>query len=285
MVIKFAYHNCKKLLDAEIVLVGVPDEQGSTAKRQGASQGPQAIRKASKDRLTFSHKGKTNQVIPERGLFSASLFDQGDIKKKDLTKFIKNLAPTQFPIVLGGDHSITYFTIKGLADKYKKLAVVYLDAHPDLVSSQQNYYGSVVFDICEFPHINPKQIVEVGIRSIEPEERRNLKNKKIKSFTALDLSEQGVLKIFSKIKRIVGRTPTHLSIDLDVIDPAFAPGVDMPAPFGLTSNEYLSLIKQCAKKLNLVGLGIMEMSPRYDIQQRTAQLAAKSIVEIVGSKK
>ena len=77
----------------------------------------------------------------------------------------------------------------------------------------------------------------------------------------------------------MGKTPMYLSIDLDSIDPAFAPAVDTPVPFGLSSNEFLTLVKRCAKELNLIGFDIMELSPRYDIQQRTAQLAAKGILE------
>lgn len=278
---KFAYHNCNKKSQADVIIVGVPDETGSKAKRKGAAHGPNAIRKASKERLTFLRRGDTKHIVPEQGSFDVSLFDSGNLKKKDLTKFIDNLPKEQLPIILGGDHSITYFAIKGFTDKYKKIAVIYFDAHPDIVSSETGYYGSVVHDICKFPHISPKKIVEVGIRSIETEEQKNLR--KINSFTALDVSEKGVNKIFNKIKRIVGKLPVYLSIDLDVIDPAFAPGVDTPAPFGLTPNEYLSLVKKCANKLDLIGFDIMELSPKYDIQQRTAQLAAQSIIEIIGS--
>lgn len=285
MGIKFAYHNCIKKELAQVVLVGVPDESGSHALWRGASRGPNSIRKASLERLTFFHRSGKQHVVPERGTFSASLFDVGDILKTELINFIENLRACQFPVVLGGDHSITYNTVKGLGKHHKNLALVYFDAHPDLVSSETHYYGSVVSDIYELPHVCKKKIIEVGIRSIEPEEIRNIRAKKITSFTSLDINEKGVPAVFSKIKKKLGKTPVYLSIDLDVIDPTFAPGVETLAPFGLTSNEYLSLIKKCASQLNLIGFDLMEMSPKQDFQQKTAQLAAQSIIELIGSKK
>lgn len=281
---KFTYHNCNVKEDADVVIVGIPDESGNFAARWGTSRGPKAIRKASKDRLTFIRKGKTHKILPERGLLVGKLHDYGNLKKKKITNFMENLSRKQFPVLLGGDHSNTALAVAGLQDRYKELGVVYLDAHPDIVSSTENYYGSVIHDIRESKVVNKKKVVEVGIRSIEKEEERNLHKNQIKFFTAMDVTDQGVAKIFSMIKRIMGKTPVYLSIDLDSIDPAFAPGVDTPVPFGLSSNDYLSLIKMCARNLNLVGFDIMELSPRYDIQQRTAQIAARSIIEILASR-
>ena len=265
-------------------MLGIPDESGNFANRWGTSRGPKAIRKASRDRLTFIRKGKTHKILPERGLLVSKLHDYGNVKKTKLTDFMANLSKKQFPVLLGGDHSNTALAIAGLQNKYKELGVLYLDAHPDIVSSTENYYGSVIHDICKSKIINKKKVVEVGIRSIEKEERKNLRKNNIKFFTALDITEQGIVRTFSMIKRIMKKTPVYLSIDLDSIDPAFAPGVDTPVPFGLSSNDYLSLVKMCARELNLIGFDIMELSPRYDIQQRTAQIAARSIIEILGSR-
>ncbi len=282
---KFAFHNCTKKEEAEVVLVGVPDETGSYAFRKGASKGPNAIRKASLDRLRFVRKGDIHYVIPERGNFKVKFFDAGDIKKSHLSIFIDSLTEKQFPITLGGDHSSTFFVLRSLQAKYNEIAVIYLDAHPDMVSSMhENYYGSVAFDIANLKHVNKNKIIELGIRSIEAEEIKNLRKNHISSFTALDIYEQGVNKIFAFIKKKVDNTPLYLSIDLDVLDPAFAPGVDTPAPFGLLPNEYLSLIKRCAK-LNLIGFDIMEMSPKYDKEGKTSQLAAQTILEILGSRR
>lgn len=282
---KFAFHNCDNINEADVVMIGIPDERGSLALRHGAAEGPQAIRRASRERLMFIRNGAKHFVVPERGSFSNKLYDVGDVKKEKLEEFISGLNKKQLPIVLGGDHSNTYLAIKGLLKKHKEIGVIYFDAHPDYVHSEhKKYYGSVVYDLSKLKGIQKNKIIEVGIRSIEPEEMEDIRKRKITSFTALDVFELGVEKVFSGIKKKMGNIPFYLSIDLDVIDPSFAPGVDTPASFGLSGNEYLSLIKKCAE-LNLVGFDIMEMSPKYDIQQRTAQIAAQSILEILASKK
>lgn len=279
---KFAYHNCDKIADADAVLVGVPDESGSYAKRHGAKKGPDAIRKASLERLCFKRKGKTFCVEPERGLFKAKLFDAGNFSRLKLPRFLESVSKEQLTILLGGDHSNTYLAVKALSKKHKELALIHFDAHPDLINSTKYDFGSVVNDILNLKGINHKKVVQIGIRAIEPEEEINLKREKINFFTALDVYEKGVEDIFSMVKKIIGNTPVYLSIDLDVLDPAFAPGVDTPAPFGLSSNEYLSLIKKMAS-LNIAGFDLMEMSPQFDTQQMTAQIAAQTIIEILAS--
>lgn len=279
---KFIYHNTVKLGDADWVLVGVPNEEGNFSNRQGTSEGPKAIRKASRERLSFIRQGERHCIVPERETFVTRLCDYGDINKKEIVTFMNKLGKGQRVILLGGDHSNTFLALKGLEQKYKEVAVIYLDAHPDMIGSFRPYYGSVVYDILKLSHVNSKKVVEVGIRSIEQEERTQLKTKKIKAYTAIEVYERGIQQIFKEIKRKIGKTPLYLSIDLDVIDPAFAPGVDTPASFGLFPQEFLWFVKQCAG-LNLISFDVMEMSPRYDIQQRTAQLAAQTIVEIIAS--
>ncbi len=282
---KFAYHNCAKKANADVVLVGVPDESGNKSNRHGASKGPLAIRKASHERLSFKRKGKTMRILPERGSLNLSFHDYGNSTKKQVSRVLSSVKKHQIPIILGGDHSITTKVLQGFSPHFPKMAVLYFDAHPDIVSSTENYYGSVVHDICKLPSNSPRHVVQLGLRSIEEEERINLKKNKISHFTALDVAEIGLKKVFSKIRRKIGKMPLYISIDLDSIDPSFAPAVDTPVPFGLLSNDVLSLVKRCAVELNVVGLDIMEMSPRHDIQMRTAQLAAQLIVEFIGSKK
>lgn len=279
---RFAYHNCNIREKADVVLIGVPDESKSYAERKGTKKGPDAIRKASLNRLCFLRKRRIHCVLPEKGEWKVKIHDAGNVEKKKLSSFLEKLNKKQIPVILGGDHSNSYSALKGLQKHFSEIALIHFDAHPDMIHSTKGDFGSVVYDITSLKNINQKKIIEVGIRSIEPEEKKNLQLKKITTFTSLDIFELGTEKIFSHIKKKIGKTPLYLSIDLDVIDPAFAPGVDTPASFGLTSNEYLSLIKKCAK-LNLIGFDIMEMSPHYDIQQITAQIAAQSILEVIGS--
>lgn len=282
--LKFAYHNCNRLTDADVILVGIPDESGNYAKRHGASKGPDAIRKASVGKLCFKRQRKTFCVEPERGILKTKLFDAGNFSRTRIDSFLESIPKEQLAIVLGGDHSNTYLAVKSLSKKYKELALIHLDAHPDFISSTKYDFGSVVSDILNLKNVNHKKVVQLGIRAIEPEEEINLKRKKINFFTALDIYEIGIKEVFSRVKKIIGDTPVYLSIDLDVLDPAFAPGVDTSAPFGLSGNEYLSLVKKIAS-LNIVGFDVMEMSPQFDSQQMTAHIAAQTIIEILASRR
>ncbi len=281
---KFAYHNCNVQEKADAVLIGTPNESGNYANRKGTKRGPDAIRKASLERLCFKRKGKTFCVESERGLFKIKLFDAGNISRLKIQPFLESIPKNKITILLGGDHSNSFLAVKTISKKYRELALIHLDAHPDLISSTKYDFGSVINDIINLRNVNHKKVVQIGIRAIEPEVEINLKLEKINFFTALDVYEMGVETVFSRVKKIIGNTPTYLSIDLDVLDPAFAPGVDTPAPFGLTGNEYLSLLKKIAS-LNIIGFDIMEMNPKFDSQQMTAQIAAQTIIEILASRR
>lgn len=282
---RFVYHNCARQDEADIVFIGVSDESGSHSPRSGARQGPDALRKASVERFRFVRKDGRHIVVPEQGSLSFRLFDAGNITQHHVAPFISLLQQRQFPVIVGGDHSITFDVLKGLGYHYPHLAIIYLDAHPDSVCAPTPYYGSVICDIYKLPHIAKGKIVEIGVRASEGEELQTLRKRHITPFTALDVHTKGVAAVCAALKKIIGSTPVYLSIDLDVLDPAFAPGVSTPAPFGLLPNDFLALVTYCAAHLHLVGCDVMELTPRYDIQQMTAALAVQTILEIVGVRK
>ena len=282
---RFVYHSCARQDEADVIFVGVCDESGSHSSRRGARKGPDAVRQASVDRLSFVRKDGRHVVVPEQGSLSFRLFDAGNISKPHIASFISLLHTRQFPVVVGGDHSITLEVVKGLARHYPQLAIIYLDAHPDSVCSRTSYYGSVVCDLYSLPHIVKHKIVEIGVRACEKEETVTLRKRHITTFTTLDVTTKGVTALCAALQKIIGNTPVYLSLDLDVLDPAFAPGVSCPAPFGLLPNDFLYLVKYCASHLTLIGCDVMELTPRFDVQQMTATLAAQTIVEILGVRK
>jgi len=276
---KFAYANAN-LKEADVVIVGVPSESGSHAWRKGTAKGPDRIRKVSNIREVFKRNGKKTLAQPQTGELKSKIYDYGNIKKKDVVKVISKLVDQKkFPITLGGDHSITTQVVEGLK-KYKDIAVIYFDAHPDIICSSRKYYGSVVCDVLDMPHVDPKSSVEVGLREPEPEELKNLKKKKVKVLTSYNITEIGIKKAFQEIKKKVGKKKIYLSLDLDVVDPAYAPGVETPVPGGLTSAEFIYLMKQISK-LNVIGLDVMEVTPSSDIQDMTSHLAVKTIIEFL----
>jgi len=281
---KYAWANAKNYKEADIVLVGVPDESGSHAKRKGASKGPNILRKISHTE-SFRRKGIKTLTQPQKGKFKGKLFDYGNINKRAVAKLTERISKDKkMPIFIGGDHSITFEILKGLDKTKKEIKIIYFDAHPDFICSSHNYYGSVVCDASRLKHVNIKKSVEIGTRASEKEELLNMKRKRIKVIHPIDVVKNGVTKTFNQIKRVVGKDNIYLSIDLDVLDPAFAPGVDTPVPGGFTTNQLFFLTKRIAS-LGLIGFDVMELSPPNDIQNRTSHLASKLIIEILASAK
>lgn len=185
----------------------------------------------------------------------------------------------QFPIVIGGDHSITYEIIRNFAKK-KKFAIVYFDSHPDFREAKTTHYGTVMKDTFKIKNVRNQNSIFVGLSEIEPEEFKNLKKEKANYLTSLDIEENGIKKIAKKIKSTINKMPVYVSIDMDVLDIAFAPGVSTPSPGGLSNTELLYLISELAKE-NVIGLDIMEITPDKDKNLMTAHLASKIIIEFI----
>jgi len=277
---KLAWATEDKLEDADWVVLGVPDEKGSHSYRSGSSRAPDVIRAVSHERAVFVRKGAEHIVEPQKGTFKHNLFDMGNIRRSEIRNEIRKLLSAhKKPITIGGDHSITFEILKAVNDVSKDISIIYFDAHPDFICSSRNYYGSVMCDAVSLKNINIKKSIEIGVRAPEREELVNLKKRQLKVITPMDIAEKGIKKIVAEIKKTVGKN-VYLSIDLDVLDPAFAPGVSTPVPGGLTSNEFFYLIKEVSK-LNLIGCDLTEVTPKYDIQDMTAHLAAKAIAEII----
>ena len=278
MKLAFANSNYK---DADIIFLGVPDESGNRSYRKGSSKAPYIIRKVSNERFVFKRDNKKYLAQPQTGFIKKKMHDYGDVNKKILNKEIERILNDDKKIIIcGGDHSITTEILKGYNNVVKDLSVIYFDAHPDFICSNKKYYGSVICDINDYKNIKFKNSLEIGIREPEKEELINLRKSTLMTFTSLDILKLGVNKIFNKIRKRV-TNKVYVSIDFDVLDPAFAPGVSTPVPGGLTSIQLIYLIKSIAK-LNLIGLDITEINPNYDINNMTSHLAAKLILEILG---
>ena len=274
---KFAWSNVNNLKQSQTILFGVLDEKGSHSKRKSSRFTPNIIRKISREREIFIREGKKTLGQPEKGCVG-NLFDYGNITKNKVSDFVYKIYKLKKRFVcLGGDHSITSEILKGLSRTNDKFSIIYFDAHPDFICSEKHYYGSVICDIEEFKNINLRTSIEIGVRDPEPEELINLRKSKLKSITGIDFTELNVKNVFKEIKKTV-KGKVYMSIDMDVIDPAFAPGVSTPVPGGISSSDMLYLVKNISK-LNLIGFDIMEITPKYDIQNRTSHLATKLIIE------
>ena len=210
------------------------------------------------------------------------ILDVGFTNRKDLYSLICELVANKIiPVIIGGDHSLTTIAIDAISATLGKIGLIYFDAHPDFVSSKTDYYGSVITD--SVGRLDASNVTFVGTRASEIEEVENIQRSGFQVLSPLDILEGGINKTIDKIlARNTSRK--YVSIDLDCLDPAFAPGVSVPTPCGLTSVELTCLVK-LAVSSGILGMDIVELCPKYDVNDMTASLAARLLSESVASLK
>ncbi|KYK22813.1 hypothetical protein AYK21_03555 [Thermoplasmatales archaeon SG8-52-2] len=271
--------------EAKYVIFGVPYDKTSSF-RPGARNGPKEIRKASWNFETYNFRTGFD--------FSDVKFhDYGDLEVKDKTpermveevsKFTsKLLKNNKISIAIGGEHSIT----PGIVNAYPKdIFVVSLDAHIDF---RQKYENSPYNHACATrrisDHVGIDNVAVIGIRSAEKEEFLEAKKLGLFYIDSYEIRENGIEQALGKTKKHIGNNKVYLTLDIDVIDPAFAPGTSTPEPFGISPFDILKCID--AFSSNLIGFDIVEVCPDFDNGQ-TALLAAKlirSVIEAFESRK
>lgn len=282
---KLLHSNAESIFKADIVVMGVPDESKSHAKRKGASKGPDSLRTASNTFEFFERDGKTIPICPMKGtLENKKILDFGNITRDDLYRLIFDIVTAKkIPITIGGDHSITTIILQAVNEALDgdKVSLIYFDAHPDFVSSTRNYYGSVITDSSNY--IDFKKSVLIGTRAAEQEELLNASKRGLEIVTPLDILEVGINHVVKKIISKCKSNKVYLSIDLDCMDPGVAPGVSVPVPGGLFPLDLIYMIKKITENLQVVGMDIVELSPDYDINQNTANHAARILMETISS--
>jgi agmatinase len=277
----FYRSNVYLISEANIILLGVEDESKSLARRKGTSKGPHRIRIASNESEFFEREGRIIPTSPMSGTFDGKkIFDLGNVKKEDLYELILKLATNKkIPIAIGGDHSITTTILRAMGEAFGKVGIVYFDAHPDFVSSTRNYYGSVLTDCTDC--LDFKKSLLIGTRSAEYEELENIRQAGLEILTPLDIVRLGIRETAEKISaQTTGKK--YISIDLDCLDPAFAPGVSVPSAGGLSSIDLIFLLKKAVSN-GIVGMDLVELSPDFDINNATANLGARLISEAIAS--
>lgn len=264
--------------EADFIIFGVPYDKTSSF-RIGASEAPKEIRKASWNFETYNLKTGVD-------LRDIKFHDYGDIKVKndspnDMVKKICEFTSTllkknKFPIVIGGEHSITPGIVNAYPDD---LAVLSLDAHLDFRQQYENEpynHACVIRRIADYIDIN--NIAVFGVRSAEKEELEDAKNKGLFYIDSYRIREKGTKKALDDIKNRFKDKQIYLTLDIDVLDPAYAPGTSTPEPFGLTPFDVLDCIECFSSQL--IGFDIVEVCPPYD-RGETALLAAKLIRYVI----
>ena len=276
---KICWANTDDFEQSEFVIIGIPDESQSHALRKGTEEAPFKIRQISNLRDSFERDGKISLGRPFQGT-QKKVHDLGNITRSQIESIYDKIsASSKIPISIGGDHSITRQIINTITKKYGKISLVYFDAHPDFVSSMTNYYGSVINDI--LPNIEIASSVQIGIRTPEQEELDNIKKFNLEVITPFDIQKKGIKQVANSILNKLG-DKVYISFDMDCVDPAYAPGVSVPVPMGLSSTDAVYLLKEIAKK-GIVGMDVMEVCPSFDVKDRTSHLASRIISEVLYS--
>jgi agmatinase len=285
IMIRLQRSNAYSIKDVDVVIIGVPDESKSHAKRKGTSRAPEVLRIASNESEFFQRGGKLIPTCPMSGTFDRKrIFDAGDIpnnqKLRDMVTEISSRG--KLSIMIGGDHSLTTETIHAASKAIgKKLSLLYFDAHPDFVSSTRNYYGSVLTDSTQ--SLDFRKSMLIGTRAAEPEELENARKAGLMIVNPLEIVELGVKRVAKMIRARTSGSNVYISVDLDCLDPAFAPGVSVPSPGGLSAIDLIYLLNKAISTGNVVAIDIVELAPDYDINGATAMLAARIMSECIAS--
>ncbi len=277
--------NANRIEEADIVVIGVPDESKSHAKRKGTSRAPDVLRIASNESEFFQRAGKLIPTCPMRGTFERKrIFDAGNVaSKQELRKMVSDVVSrNKLPVMIGGDHSLTTETLRAVSGAVgKKLSLLYFDAHPDFVSSARDYYGSVLTDSAQ--SLNMRKSMLIGTRAAEPEEIENARAVGLKIVNPLDVVELGVKRVAQMIKARTAGSKIYISVDLDCVDPSSAPGVSVPSPAGLAAIDLIYMLNSVISGGSVVGIDIVELTPNYDVNGMTAALAARILSECIAS--
>lgn len=187
------------------------------------------------------------------------------------------------PIVLGGDHSIAEPDIAACAAKHGPLGLVHFDTHTDTgkeVFGREISHGTPMYRLVESGAVDPKRYVQIGLRGYWPgeEEFAWQAQRGITSFFMHQVRDDGIESVLERALAIVGAGPVFLSVDIDVLDPAYAPGTGTPEPGGMTSVELLKAVRVVAERLELVGADLVEVIPTAVGSADITALVAERIV-------
>jgi agmatinase len=278
----------RDLRHCDVVIVGLPFDSGTTY-RPGARMGPRGIRDASGQMRP--HARQAGNL--EEPFASLRILDYGDLElspgytEQTFARIEAGLAAIvesdTLPVCLGGDHSITLPILRALSRKHGVLSLVHFDAHPDFWEGRADWphhHGTTMRTAVNEKLIDPRRTVQVGIRgSLSASILDDARRAGFHLITADDFVQRGAPAVLEDIRRIA-QGPTYVSLDIDCVDPAFAPGTGTPEVAGLTSRDIVELTRGL-RGLSVVGFDLVEVAPPYDPAEITCLLAANLVYEFL----
>ncbi len=274
----------EKKEEADVLVLGIPFD-GAASVGKGAAHAPKTIRECSTVLPPVNIAGEFFEDL--------RIYDEGDVEfTLNWEKFFANTEAKakemfetgKFCIFLGGDHSVTIplANAYGVANPGKKIGIIHFDSHPDLCDE---YEESKWSHACPLQRsldktITHRDLAQVGIRSFEAEEvKLYAEHPELLVIKAYDIFKEGYEAAITKlVKNFEGYDAIYLTLDIDVLDPAFAPGTGTPEAGGLSSRELMEIFKRLMEELPVVGMDVVEVSPPLDTENNTTSWAAVKVI-------
>ena len=302
-------------MDRPVRAFGVPMDLG--ADRRGVDMGPSAIRYADlQDRLeafglTCDDGGDIAVPRPEEHDSGATADDPGPAARRakymretrevaeDVERAVQATVDAgEFPLILGGDHSIAVGTAQGVS-RDREIGVLWFDAHGDYNTLETTPSGNIHgmslaamlgedpfagMDWAHAPNVSPENVAWVGLRDLDPEERTAVRESDATAFTMRDIDDRGVGPVVDEAldAASVGVDSLHVSFDLDFLDPKEAPGVGTPVRGGATYREAHAAMEAVADRSDVGSIEMVEVNPILDRQNETAELAVELLCSAFG---
>ena len=279
-------------------IVGVPMDLG--ASRRGVDMGPSAVRYA---KLHDALGRLGIETIVDRGDLQVPIRESADANDasakfltvisdvcNDLALLVEEAVRAGgLPIVLGGDHSIAIGTLDGLTRaRGAAPGLVWIDAHADInspgSSSTGNVHGMPLYFALQKGFARAEQTVQIGLRDVDPNEKRLLREFGVKAFTMTDVDKLGMMHVMEEARAIAGGQgrPIHVSFDMDALDPSEAPGTGTPVKGGLSYREAHLVMEMLYDSGQLGSIEMVEINPILDYRNQTALLAVGLICSALG---
>jgi arginase len=294
----------------QVRVIGVPMDLG--ADRRGVDIGASAIRYAGLNdqlsHLNYEVHDVGNIIVPQPesqpiGSTQLKYLEPILMVTEELADAVTSaLIVKEFPLILGGDHSIGLGSITGVTRVYKDISVIWIDAHADFntedTTPSGNIHGMILAALAGIgnsrltdvggwaPKLDPQKIIIVGARELDFGERELLRSHHVHVFTMSDIDQRGISNVMSEALSIAEKASDgiHLSLDMDALDPVHAPGVGTPVRGGLTYREAHMIMELIADSGRLIGMDVVEVNPILDRENATALLAVELVMSALGKK-
>jgi agmatinase len=278
-----------ELAGVDVAIVGAPTDD-LVSDRPGARFGPRAIRAAGCPPGPHLEAGiDAFEALRIVDFGDAAVLPADAARSHAAIEALVGqvLEAGALPIVLGGDHSIAEPDVRACAARFGPVGLVHFDTHTDTgteVFGVAVSHGTPMYRLVEEGHVDPRRYVQIGLRGYWPGEREFgwQRDRGITSFFMHDVRDLGIREVVERTVAAVGAGPVFLTVDVDVLDPGFAPGTGTPEPGGMTAVDLLWAVRTVAERLELVGADVVEVCPQaIGSLDPTALIAERTVREIL----